>query len=972
MRFNRLLTVFLASLMLFSFASCNNTPENRTGSLNIHVSDTVSKVIGYDAEENGFDHMSHYSIQVLDSKQSLVKETDSPFALTDGEGEFVVSGLVTGTYTINATGYIYNGTDYMPIATGTATEYLGPSIDKDVIIAIDDFVDGYVESIIVDLVMPIDCIVGNAITGTLNWTISGLDEAEVFSGEETLTAEALTDGKYTLLLDEDLPGGRYLLTVSFTDAQNDVYTGVDALIAYPGLPAAGAINIDSRKPFDKPFTVTDGIGEELVVGINDGEYSSADGTFVVTFTTPLEANQVPIFTVDGVYQAVEAQDGSYTLTGLQRGVRNVSIIVYDTQKKAEAGSLSFTVNVISKPTIKPEEKPVTVSYYDLAKNLALGDNEINMGFTKDGKDVEFPYSGQWNDDNSDGEVTYDELGLSAVNGELSEYFNLIPSVGMLSSNSSNPMMPWASYPYEYITFPSSVRWLGMSASAGSGVPVESKLKAVVFNEASPLMPAITDEQEYNRLKDIAASISDPGDITTEDDSKAFLAANSMIPAMWFLYLGLDMNQGAGQIGFSEPVDVYAPGLNITEFYFDSVLSENGMMLLMGNLGKIVLAGESEIKAENGLFVGKDSLLYGVYSSSALKDSSAGGFNGQLDLVSNKLKGLNDYIGLGAALSINADASAAEPKILFILPSDIKQVPSVSFEGMSSAEIWFYPEGGDYTAFLGNAEYIGQNNNWYSDSVIDEVELGSGIVFGGAEKYLSDGQSLTKRISYKPVLNNLHIKTLRLGEGSYDYRALFGGEYKETDKFRVDELVLTKDYKNLIEDELYHPGYLFSNYSGVSYPNGPWSTAAGYPLKLVAEEGVTSISPYMFCHSEASSALGLSYEGTLFSSITLPLSLKEIGDYAFSIVHFAGDDTHMIIPENVESIGEFAFRNRSGSGSSANLKSIYIPSATVLDVNAISSDIKVYRSNDYTLEEYAAEVGITIPEGFTGGTLPFNS
>lgn len=73
MRFHRLLAVFLASLMLFSFASCSNTPENRTGSLNIHVSDTVSKVIGYDAEENGYDRMSHYSIQVLDQRASATR-----------------------------------------------------------------------------------------------------------------------------------------------------------------------------------------------------------------------------------------------------------------------------------------------------------------------------------------------------------------------------------------------------------------------------------------------------------------------------------------------------------------------------------------------------------------------------------------------------------------------------------------------------------------------------------------------------------------------------------------------------------------------------------------------------------------------------------------------------------------------------------------------------------------------------------
>lgn len=928
MRFNRLLTVFLASLMLFSFASCNNTPENRTGSLNIHVSDTVSKVIGYDAEENGFDHMSHYSIQVLDSKQSLVKETDSPFALTDGEGEFVVSGLVTGTYTINATGYIYNGTDYMPIATGTATEYLGPSIDKDVIIAIDDFVDGYVESIIVDLVMPIDCIVGNAITGTLNWTISGLDEAEVFSGEETLTAEALTDGKYTLLLDEDLPGGRYLLTVSFTDAQNDVYTGVDALIAYPGLPAAGAINIDSRKPFDKPFTVTDGIGEELVVGINDGEYSSADGTFVVTFTTSLEANQVPIFTVDGVYQAVEALDGSYTLTGLQRGVRNVSIIVYDTQKKAEAGSLVFTVNVISKPTIKPEEKPVTVSYYDLAKNLELGDNEINMGFTKDGKEVEFPYSGYVTESKAlmgDGEYTYDMFGLEPITGTLTDYFDF--SEGMVSTKKANgTYMAFEDYPSAYIAFPSSVAGFGNSAMSGFSPLYKTKpaeIREIVFDDSLNNMDSVS-----------------------------------------FMYMGFDWeadDSGSDLIPVSQwDVSVYLPGLTDTalEAYFETgAVVKLAMLTYSANISSMHFSEDSEYHTESGFVVhGKNPVA--IINSGAFDPDFTG--NSPLSVVMPEgTVSLGNYLQFAPLVA--APSFAYENKC-----SVNEAMDSISGNGFSidvsktvktlrEVEALFALTG-KYEAFeslVPQLEIIGNPESMSGPYLTDEVpESADDVIYhfenlDFKEANVIGSSILSKYQNSRYGYTGFAIERLALYGNTQIAGNAFYGVKCDTLDIYGDIILLDKEgiFSNTVTNAGWGDGILYQSSTDVTF-----------------HEGVTSIPDNMF---NAYQYYMNGVTQTNISHLSLPESLESIGSNSFSMAYF--EEPVLIIPDNVQSIGIL----KSGL-SSNNLQYIYIPDS-VVSLPDIPDGITVYKESEgWTLEKFAETVGITIPEGFTGGTLPLNS
>ena len=289
--------------------------------------------------------MSHYTVVVKDSGGASVGTSDY-MALENGEGRFEVTDLVTGTYTVDVSGYIKTGeTAYTLIATGTEKATVGASYANDLVVAIDTFDDAYTGDITVSLVMPIDAVVDGTITGDLSWTLVSVDDSSLsFTGSETLTAAALDDGKHTLTIaDRNVPGGRYLLTVTFDNGSD--YSGIDAVIAYPGLPSSGTINLDSRKPSTYEFTVTDKIGNALSVSA-DGEYSTDEDSFNITFTDRLASTEKIIFLVDGVVvDGEEAEAGVYMIGALDAGRRHVVAIVYDTELKSAVGSASFVVNI---------------------------------------------------------------------------------------------------------------------------------------------------------------------------------------------------------------------------------------------------------------------------------------------------------------------------------------------------------------------------------------------------------------------------------------------------------------------------------------------------------------------------------------------------------------------------------------------------------------------------------------------------
>ena len=234
------LAILLVLLVSLGAVACrNDVPAEDRGSLNIIVTDAASKTIAYEPADGYPGAMSHYTVVVKDSGGASVGTSDY-MELENGEGRFEVTNLVTGTYTIDVSGYIKTGeTAYTLIATGTEKATVGASYANDLVVAIDTFDDAYTGDMTVELVMPIDAVENGTITGELSWTLVSVDDSSLsFTGSETLTAAALDDGKYTLTIaDKNVPGGRYLLTATFDNGSD--YSGIDAVIAYPGLPSTG-------------------------------------------------------------------------------------------------------------------------------------------------------------------------------------------------------------------------------------------------------------------------------------------------------------------------------------------------------------------------------------------------------------------------------------------------------------------------------------------------------------------------------------------------------------------------------------------------------------------------------------------------------------------------------------------------------------------------------------------------------------
>lgn len=83
---------------------------------------------------------------------------------------------------------------------------------------------------------------------------------------------------------------------------------------------------------------------------------------------------------------------------------------------------------------------------------------------------------------------------------------------------------------------------------------------------------------------------------------------------------------------------------------------------------------------------------------------------------------------------------------------------------------------------------------------------------------------------------------------------------------------------------------------------PWRAYSSRIVKVVVEEGVTGIG---------SSAFNSESTQFIFTEVTLPSSLRSIGQYAF---YYCASLTEIAIPENVTFIGSFAFRKCSALGS----------------------------------------------------------
>ena len=341
-------------LTLFSFTSCSNTPESNTGALTIRVSDATPKMIGFDSDD-GIVRMTHYGISLKDASGAELKAADTPMPFYGDTGSFTITGLVSGSYTIDATGYVKNADGYTAIATGTTGKFdLTSTTNETKDILIDTWEEGNAESVTVEVTLPSDVLTGGTGEGTLTYRLTDVNDTDVISEKSvSVAAASVQDGKYTLTIPESVAPGRYVLIVGFTGTGSEkAYKAASAMLVYPNLPITGSISLDSQSAFDGSFTVTNGIGDIIEVD-GRGEYQAESGTIVVTLTKALGENEAVKWYVDGVAASPANEGLKYTFTGIEAGKRTIVGVVYNTETDAAVGEIVINVSM-AEPEIIPE------------------------------------------------------------------------------------------------------------------------------------------------------------------------------------------------------------------------------------------------------------------------------------------------------------------------------------------------------------------------------------------------------------------------------------------------------------------------------------------------------------------------------------------------------------------------------------------------------------------------------------------
>lgn len=584
-----------------------------------------------------------------------------------------------------------------------------------------------------------------------------------------------------------------------------------------------------------------------------------------------------------------------------------------------------------------------------------------------GGGIDFPYRGEWNDLNGDGEVTYDELGLGPITGTLTDYFSL--SDGLLGiKDGSDCLSAWSEYPSEYIAFPSSVK--------GFGAMLASELKNPSYPDKGTPLKAVVFSVAF--LSNLESMIT-------------LLTAGYPFASLGMLYDNLTYGKENGY-AFNNlrinPVELYLPGADFGTFldiYMSGVEGLSSGEILEGKseifsslflyscISSMQTAPDDTISIQDGMLIDSDSesilaVTYPDIRNEKIYIDIPSGIKGFF------LQDMNFAVPVGGRLVDYEQPLASD------YPSEIHNFPSSAYreacynEMISILDI-NVPDGI-------KLEYISPFVATYQRSLLKEQLPNLKYINTDMCYYPTESSKIVYDFDVADFKNAEYVS----GFGSGPSVLYSGAAFNRINLYEGTKI---DDYAfNVVKcDELHIYGdvvsgdRIFNNNA-----DGPWYSDAvemHSTTDIFFHQGVTKIPEMMFN--------GLPYYGdgdchTDINSLSLPLSLLEIGDGAFANSDF--HDNAVIIPEGVRKIGSSAFFEAKGG-------SIFIPAG----VEEIGTDAfynfsgSVYTDAEsalpgwegafgsypsrgfklgYTLEEYAAEVGITIPEGFTGGTLPSNT
>lgn len=383
-----------ALLLAMLLMACNPNAENTAGtaSLTVSVSDETAKLITPDADNVD---ISHYKVIITNKVGAYY---DSGY-LDKGES-FTVSGLVSGEWDVKAEAYVNTaGTDeesaMVKVAATEIEKVTMVGENQEIELVFDKLDETKAGTVTVTLLLPSGIADGSFSYWYAVTDISGSPVDLENTGSEIAPLTGTAASGQAQISISGLNQGSYLLYVSVMDGDTPV-TAVDAMRLIASTDAIGTLDFagsSEATSVSVGLTVEDLIGDLLVFSVLDGtEFNFTEDTFSLAFPKAysykwyVDGNDWNSKVAEKETSGDSGTDQAYTLSGLSSlgiGRHVLTVVAYLPDMQISVGSVDIILNKVKIGVEIPSEE-VTVSYYDLAKHLELGDNEINMGFTKDG------------------------------------------------------------------------------------------------------------------------------------------------------------------------------------------------------------------------------------------------------------------------------------------------------------------------------------------------------------------------------------------------------------------------------------------------------------------------------------------------------------------------------------------------------------------------------------------------------------
>lgn len=472
MLIRRLSLYFLLFIsVLASVLSCSEKAVSDIAEITVIVSDSADmKLIGPEFDGYSID----YCRIVLEEDGRIVADS----GMIEGGDRFSVSVIASARYTAKAYGYHssdgtaddgaltmlgYGETSFLPLEQGNVpvvvqlyADGATPPGDATITLTLPESMTtySYEFAYMYDITYPD----GRTLLHTPEWIIGNADNG---SFSFTIPGEELKPGRYVIVV--TVMNNAYEAEASMTRA------GMDTLLLVAGEPSSGTIDVRiGTSESNMAVSFIDRTGQELLLQngalittdlISDGILSFAcpEGLSTeVSMRVYLDGVEMPFSVSDGSSGMIVSVEG---LSGLDEGSHKLVIIAYDPLSPLSVGSAAFTINM---PEDNGYESGTVIvrSFSDLAEELALGADEVNLGFMDENGDmVLFPTRIMIAADGR--RPLYEIAGLRPINRPLSDFFVLSVD-GELSRTDGGGSMDG----YHCLALPDEVLSLGDAVLSG--------------------------------------------------------------------------------------------------------------------------------------------------------------------------------------------------------------------------------------------------------------------------------------------------------------------------------------------------------------------------------------------------------------------------------------------------------------------------------------------------------------------------